>query len=227
MFRPLIIPCCVLLAIGSAAVVTGEPAAAAAQCRFAPAPPKRLAIGRNAVRLRVGIRVHGVRGCAGKMIVSTHLVHRKDDHYLSWLNTKPDVAKVYAGAFVPGRYRSQRSSCTAYDANSHRLSCTVSRTSIVIKYSGRAQFGVTRHGSILRFRVRARQFMAYQGYRPVLDHVAVQRRAGHRWVTIHRGIAPTRTGLTWRYRHSARATYRAISAGTRRTFAAVSDPVSK
>jgi hypothetical protein len=97
----------------------------------------------------------------------------------------------------------------------------------VIKYSGRTQFSVSRSGSVVRFTVRARQFVAYQGFRPVRDHVAVQRRAGHRWVTIHSGVAPGRGGLKWSYSRSSGATYRAVSAGTGRTFASVSDPISK
>jgi hypothetical protein len=227
MFRGVILLSCAVLVVGSTAVITADPASAAPACAFRPVPPKRLAVGKNVVRMHVGIRVHGVSGCAGKMIVTTHLVHRKDDYYLTWFDTKPNVQKVYAGAFAPGRYRTTSSTCSAYDSQSHRLSCTVARASTVIKYSGRTQLSVNRKGSELRFAVRARQFVAYQGFRPVRDHVAVQRRAGHRWVNIHAGVAPLRSGLQWSYRHAPAATYRAVSAGTARTWASVSDPISK
>jgi hypothetical protein len=184
-------------------------------------------VGKNVVRMHVGMRVRGASGCAGKMIVTTHLVHRKDDYYLTWFNTKPNVQKVYAAAFAPGRYRTTNSTCNAYDSKSHRLSCTVARASTVVKYSGRTQLSVRRNGSAVRFAVRARQFVAYQGFRPMRDHVAIQRRAAHRWVTIHSGVAPQRSGLHWSYQHASAATYRAVAAGTARTFASVSDPISK
>lgn len=227
MFGRVILFMCAVLIAGSATVIMADPAAAASQCTFRPAPPKRMAVGKNVVRMRVGVRVHGVSGCAGRMIVTTHLVHRKDDYYLTWFNTEPDTERVYAGAFAPGRYRTERSTCSAYDSKSHRLGCTVARASTIVKYSGRTQFGVRRSGTLVRFTVRARQFVAYQGFRPMRDRVAVQRRAGHRWVTIHSGVAARRTGLTWSYRHTAGATYRAVSAGTGRTFASVSNSISK
>jgi hypothetical protein len=227
MFRRVVLLMCAVLVTGSAVVITAGPASAAPQCTFRPAPPKRMAVGKNVVRMHVGMRVRGASGCAGKMIVTTHLVRRKNDYYLTWFDAKPKVQKVYAGAFAPGRYHTTRSTCSAYDAQSHRLSCAVARASTVIKYSGRTQFSARRNGSVVRFGVRARQFVAYQGFRPMRDHVAIQRRARHRWVTIHSGVAPLRSGLHWSYRHASAATYRAVSAGTARTFASVSDPISK
>lgn len=227
MFRPVTTALCAVLVAAAAALVGAAPASAATQCTFRPAPPKRVAVGKNVLRMRVGIRVHGLRGCTAEMIVSSYLVHRKDQYYLSWLSTKPNVQKVYAGAIVPGRYHTTRSTCSAYGGNSRRLSCTVARASTVIKYSGRTDFTATRDGSVVRFHVRARQFVAYQGFRPMRDHVAIQRRFGNGWRTIHSGVARARAGLSWSYRHAASATYRATSAGTGRTFAAVSGPVSK
>lgn len=218
--------CTAVLAAAACVAVTAVPAAAAAQCTYVPKPPARLAVNRNKRTLTVRLAVRGGSNCTYNMNASTYISHGKDDYYFSWFNTKPRSATVYGGAIVPGRYRTNRTSCYAYTPASRRLSCSVAPASVLIKYAARAGLAVSRAGARVRFTARASHFVAYRGFRPVEHKVAIQRLDGGRWRTIHVQTAPL-SGYRWSYRHRAAAKYRALSWGTVRDFAATSRGVRK
>lgn len=210
--------------VAGACVAAAAPASAATQCTFVPEPPGRIALARNTMTLTVRLGVRGGSRCTSDMNAATYISHGKDEYYFSWFTPKAQSAKVYGGAVVPGVYRTNRTSCYAYNAASVRLSCRVAAASVVIKYAGRATLATSRGGASVRFTARASHFVAFRGFLPVAHRLAIQRLDGRTWHTIH---VQTAQRYTWSYRHPAAATYRAVSYATARDFAAASHGIRR
>lgn len=202
-------------------------AAATPQCTFAPMLPKRISVGQSVVELRAGIKISGDSACPTDFQVSVHLVHGKDDYFLDWDKTQPDVESIYDFEVQPGTYRTTAGDCLAFDADFNELTCNVSSASTVIKFAAHPKISITRKNSKLTFAVRATRWGATSSSTPMTATVRLQRLVNGAWHTVHTGTARGRAGYVWTHTYPKAARYRVVSSETSSAFAGTSKSVRR
>ncbi len=214
------------LGIAAALVVPAQSAGAAGpHCVYTPVLPSKVTVGQSVVGMTARLKVSGA-GCAADLDVSTQLVHSTDSYFLLWDDTSPDVESVFAFEVKPGTYRTTAGDCLAFDNDFNELTCTVRPASTVIKFGARPRITAARAKSVVTIHALATRYDDFSGYSATTAKVSIQRYANGAWHTIHTGTASGRAGLTWRYRHAARAKYRVVSAETTTAFAGTSATVT-
>jgi hypothetical protein len=190
--------------------------------------PARISIGQAVVAPSVRLTANNA-ACLSAGIhyeVDTTLVHGADSTFYDWSETSPtDAETLYAWQIAPGTYSTVGGHAFAYDSDFNEISTALTRTTTVVKFTGRAGMSLSRAGQRVTIRASAVHWTASDRWTSAPGTVVDFQRwlngtpgiAAH-WQTFQRVRTNSAGAASFTYTKAIRMRYRIVTEDTASTF---------